>query len=107
VKDAAESVRKKIGPYPFALRKFLRPPFLSADKSQKSAGGNKSAKSRKSAGGSRMKKKDVPKTIRITVSMGLADHRQSELTPEEVMKKADDALYAAKENGRDRLEISK
>jgi GGDEF domain-containing protein len=107
VKDAAESVRKKIGSYPFALRKFLRPPFLSADKSQKSAGGKKSAKSRKSAGGSRMKKKDVPKTIRITVSMGLADHRQSELTPEEVMKKADDALYAAKENGRDRLEISK
>ncbi len=105
VKESAESVRRRISEYPFALRKFLRPPYPPG------SGGKPAKKTPKKskAGGSRGKsrRKEVPKTINVTVSMGLADHRNTDLSPEEVMKKADQALYAAKEQGRNRLVISR
>ena len=43
----------------------------------------------------------------VTVSMGLyCDKAQNIKKPEELYKNADDLLYKAKENGRDRIEVS-
>jgi hypothetical protein len=39
----------------------------------------------------------------FTVSIGVASLVQDDLTLEQIMKKADDALYAAKDQGRDRV----
>ncbi|MBC2736952.1 MAG: diguanylate cyclase [Desulfobacteraceae bacterium] len=41
--------------------------------------------------------------VRFTVSIGVASLVQADLTLEQVMKKADDALYDAKDQGRDRV----
>lgn len=46
------------------------------------------------------------KTIKITVSMGIFSHDFSNIMAEkEIIKKADDKLYEAKHNGRNRVEI--
>jgi diguanylate cyclase (GGDEF)-like protein len=41
----------------------------------------------------------------LTVSIGIA-HRSSDQSFENVMKRADQALYRAKKTGRDRLEVA-
>ena len=43
------------------------------------------------------------KTTHVTISLGLAERHPAE-DYEQVMKRADNALYKAKENGRNRLE---
>jgi len=43
------------------------------------------------------------KKLSVTVSIGVADSTGEELTPETVLKKADQALYRAKKNGRNRV----
>jgi len=40
------------------------------------------------------------KKIKLTISIGVSDHKDIELRPYEVMKKADKGLYAAKKKGR-------
>jgi diguanylate cyclase (GGDEF)-like protein len=47
--------------------------------------------------------KDLP---RITVSIGVAVFPQAGDTPQDILKGADEALYRAKENGRNRVELS-
>ena len=42
-------------------------------------------------------------TVRFTVSIGVASMTDQPASLEEIMKKADDALYAAKQQGRDRV----
>ena len=46
------------------------------------------------------------KNINVTISMGLAEFGQEE-NGEELFKRADSALYEAKESGRNRVCISK
>jgi diguanylate cyclase (GGDEF)-like protein len=50
-------------------------------------------------------KKNEPrgKRVGITVSVGVAGFGEKEKTYEEVIKKADQALYKAKESGRNRV----
>ena len=43
------------------------------------------------------------KSLRITISIGVADNQGAGNTPEEVLKIADKALYRAKKKGRNRL----
>jgi diguanylate cyclase (GGDEF)-like protein len=46
------------------------------------------------------RKKNTNKKLSITVSIGAADSNHKEISPDEVIKLADKALYRAKENGR-------
>jgi diguanylate cyclase (GGDEF)-like protein len=45
-------------------------------------------------------------TVSITVSLGVAALRPGDASPEDVLKRADQALYAAKRRGRDRVEAA-
>ncbi len=42
----------------------------------------------------------------VTISMGIAEYKKELKTTEELIKRGDQALYKAKENGRNRVEIS-
>jgi diguanylate cyclase (GGDEF)-like protein len=44
--------------------------------------------------------------IRVTTSVGLATFPEHAVTPEELVAVADAALYQAKANGRNRLEVA-
>lgn len=46
------------------------------------------------------KQKKVWKKLHVTISIGVAEAGENQQTPEEVLKKADAALYRAKEKGR-------
>jgi diguanylate cyclase (GGDEF)-like protein len=50
--------------------------------------------------GTSKSKKDSNRKLNVTVSIGVADSQHKQITPEEVIKMADKALYRAKENGR-------
>jgi diguanylate cyclase (GGDEF)-like protein len=45
-------------------------------------------------------KKGTNRKLNVTVSIGVADSNHKQITPEDVIKMADKALYRAKENGR-------
>jgi diguanylate cyclase len=42
----------------------------------------------------------------VSASIGVAQHRGAE-TPDELFARADAALFAAKESGRDRVEVAR
>jgi len=46
------------------------------------------------------------KVVKITISIGLADRSQSRQTPEMVLKASDEALYRAKESGRNCVRLA-
>ncbi len=46
---------------------------------------------------------DIAPNLRITASIGVATLNHPEETPEQMLKRADDALYRAKHQGRDRV----
>jgi diguanylate cyclase (GGDEF)-like protein len=44
--------------------------------------------------------------LTITVSVGVALAQEADAEPREVLQRADQALYRAKEGGRDRIELA-
>ncbi|MDH3343306.1 MAG: GGDEF domain-containing protein, partial [Gammaproteobacteria bacterium] len=48
-------------------------------------------------------KKDGGKNVEVTISIGIAERTESMVTPHEVVKGADKALYRAKKKGRNRV----
>lgn len=80
----AEAVRAAVEKATFSLRAWNRP--------RKKPDGTKAKK-----------KKKRPKKLSVTVSVGLADSGGKDVGPEDVLKKADKALYRAKGDGRNRV----
>lgn len=48
----------------------------------------------------------LPIGLPVTVSIGVAEIRRRDDTPEDAFRRADEALYAAKRGGRDRVEVA-
>ncbi|MEI6702810.1 MAG: GGDEF domain-containing protein [Deltaproteobacteria bacterium] len=82
-----EELRKRIADYSLALRSEDRPKKQSQGKGQR---GNRRQNAQ----------------VSVTISIGVAERSDNLTTTEEVMKAADKALYDAKHNGRNRVEIS-
>jgi diguanylate cyclase (GGDEF)-like protein len=53
----------------------------------------------------RRKKPRAPKTVSVTISIGVAENTKTHMTQEEVIKAADKALYRAKEGGRNQVKL--
>ena len=83
----AEAVRVAVEEAAFALRSWKRP-----RKRPSGTPPRKSAKKR-------------PKMLSVTVSIGLADSGGADASPDAILKKADQALYRAKRDGRNRVSL--
>jgi GGDEF domain-containing protein len=83
----ADAVRAAVERATFSLRAWNRP-----RKKPDQAGGKKKAKKGKR-----------PRKLSVTVSMGLADSTGSDSSAEAVLRLADEALYRAKGDGRNRV----
>lgn len=107
----ADSIRQKIASYPFALRKFFRPyrhsPKGRSGGPKEKTGGRKIPQAKGKGNTDSRSRNQVPKTVNITVSMGLSRRDDSSENASAVLKRADQALYAAKDGGRNRLVVSK
>src|SRR5579863_10364858 len=72
---------------------------------------DRTEKDRRAAGGRRTRKRPAtgadlqPNAVSMTVSIGIAES-QPKLRPEEVIEQADQALYRAKQGGRNRIETA-
>ena len=81
--EAVDEIRKVVSKYRFTLRKNKR------------HGGD-------AAGANNRGKASTKNTLKVTFSAGIAKRASGE-KPEEVMKRADELLYQAKEDGRNRV----
>ncbi len=82
----AEAVRAAVEEATFSLRSWKRP--------RKRPSRPKPKKSKKR-----------PRALSVTVSIGLADSAGADTSPEAILKKADQALYRAKKDGRNRVSL--
>ncbi|MFT5808967.1 MAG: diguanylate cyclase (GGDEF)-like protein [Moritella dasanensis] len=82
-----EDVRLQIAGYPFQIRQPIERRDLQAD--------NLDAESHII--------EEIEKTVQVTISIGVAEGRSSIISPEEVIKAADQLLYKAKEAGRNQV----
>jgi GGDEF domain-containing protein len=92
VEDAlphVEEIRREIAEANFALRSWRRPKEKPEDGS--------SAANRRT--------RTIPRTLSVTVSMGLADTADGDTDRDEALKRADEALYRAKRGGRNRIAV--
>lgn len=84
VEAVLEELRKRIDEARFTLRRRDRPETPPPKEARSGA-----------------KRKHTP--LSVTVSLGLAGRNGAKRSPEEVLKAADEALYSAKRNGRNRI----
>jgi len=82
-----EEVRKSIESYEMVIRQQERPEDEKADRSKRSRGSFHKAE----------------KKVSVAISIGVADRSARGETPEDVLKKADGALYKAKKAGRNQV----
>jgi GGDEF domain-containing protein len=82
----AKEIRRSVEEAVFSLRSWRRPRNKPVD-----------------PGAWRGAGKQKPKRLSVTVSIGVADSSGADVTPEQVLKKADRALYRAKKAGRNRV----
>ncbi len=87
---AAEAMRKSVEDASFVVR--------GPDRSQRSRPERRHEPNRRRGQGG-------PKRVGVTVSIGLAEPR-GQMDPPHVVRAADHALYTAKENGRNRVEVA-
>ncbi len=85
--DSLEETRKIIEKSPFFLRDKKRP-----KKDPKDIENKRGKPDKKEA-----------ETVKITISIGVAEKNRRDSAPEDVIKKADRALYKAKEQGRNKV----
>ncbi len=52
-----------------------------------------------------VKNRKTPKVLSVTISIGAAEKKPEDKSPEEVLKRADNALYKAKKAGRNRVTL--
>ena len=81
-----ENVRENIADYKMVLRDQQTRPSA-----------NKEGKQQRNV------KNKKPKTVQVTISIGVAERNDKERLPEDVLKASDKALYKAKKNGRNCL----
>jgi diguanylate cyclase (GGDEF)-like protein len=86
--DSLEEIREGIADYRITLRDHGQRPVRSRDGVRKRG---------------RMATRFLPKTVAVSISLGLAERGEEHFTPEEVIKAADRQLYRAKRAGRNRL----
>lgn len=82
---------------------YLEATRISVEKARFALRSWKRPRKKPEEGGKRVKKTRAPRkprTLSVTVSIGMADTTGKDATSEAVMKKADQALYRAKEGGR-------
>ena len=85
---AAETVRAAVADEPFTVRSPARPTKTKKGKAKRGQGGGE-------------------KSLKVTVSAGVAARSDQRPTPEDVLKAADKALYRAKKAGRNRVAVGK
>jgi diguanylate cyclase (GGDEF)-like protein len=87
-KEAAETVRAAVADEPFTVRSPARPAKTKTGKARRGQGGGE-------------------KSLKVTVSAGVAARSDQRPAPEDVLKAADKALYRAKKAGRNRVAVGK
>ncbi|MEP5766234.1 MAG: GGDEF domain-containing protein [Halieaceae bacterium] len=86
--DALEAIRESVADYRMTLRDKGQRPVKTREGERKR--GNMATKIQSG-------------TVAVTISLGLAERTEDLLTPEEVIKAADQQLYRAKQAGRNKL----
>ncbi|HEX5792947.1 MAG TPA: GGDEF domain-containing protein [Rheinheimera sp.] len=84
--DKLEQVRARVADYPLVIRQPERPNDSKQGKQQRGSGGSK--------------------TVHVTISLGCAIRQSGEST-EQLLKRADEALYSAKKAGRNQVAFAK
>jgi diguanylate cyclase (GGDEF)-like protein len=97
-----EQVRKSIADYEMVIREDARVENVASAKQKVDQRTDKKAKGNRQKGSYRK----ASKKVSVTISIGVAEYQQRGQTPQEVLKLADEALYKAKDGGRNQVAIA-
>lgn len=97
-----EQVRKSIADYEMVIREDERLGDIASADNHIDKKADKKAKGNRQKGSYRK----ASKKVSVTISIGVAEYQQRGQTPQEVLKLADEALYKAKDGGRNQVAIA-